>query len=695
MKRLWIDFETRSDMNLPDTGLDRYAKHSGTEVLMLAWAFDDAEPVLWQPRLGPMPPELHNGLIDDAVLKCAWNYNFEKDILEYRLGYQIPQEQWYDPSILCAYMSLPIGLDRAANALDIDIEVKKTHLVGKGNPKDLFCKPSKTLKKMLKLNPEMGPTYYKNWESHPEKWMEFEEYCIQDVRAERAVWYEATALNCPMTVEEMEAWLLDQRMNERGVYVDQTFVANAKKYAIEESDEIIEQMKKLTGLDNPNSGPQLLSWLQPLGYKSDSVDKENIENAVSGKLHGSKSLPEVAMTVLKLKQRLGGSAYKKLQSIEDRIGPDGRLRDQFVYHGAHTGRWSGRGVQLQNLFKPDKNASTVSKQIIEGIVTGTLDIKKIVADYNIALAAKNALEPDPKKHKKPLKDITQMTAIASVIRAAFHAKPGHRFIIGDLAQIESRVLAALAGCEEMIQAYKNGHDLYKEFMSWLLDKPVDQIDSDERSRGKVVILGCGFGMGVDKFIEYAASFGIEMDEAGAKEAVYGFRKKYVEISGFWKEIDQAVRDAVRSGCRVYCRGLVVDGRNPKMLKIQLPSGRYLHYLKPHLTMEERFGRMVEGVSYEAWDAKGRQLKRLYGGLITENIVQAVARDLLLNGMLEAEKEGIPIVMTIHDEIVGEVPEDCGYDHKKLLECMTRTPAWAEGMGFILAAEGDDSPYYKK
>lgn len=692
MKRLWLDFETRSDMNLPDCGLDRYAKHPGTEVLMLAWAFDDAEPVLWQPRLGPMPPELRAGLVDHDVLKCAWNYNFEKDILEYRLGFVIPQDEWYDPSVLCAYMSLPIGLDRAANALDIDIEVKKTHLVGKGNPKDLFVKPTKTPKKMLKLNPDMGPTYYKDWVSFPEKWMEFEEYCIQDVRAERAVWYAATAFNCPMTDEEMEAWLLDQRMNERGVYVDQTFVANAKKYAIEEADQLCEEMKKLTGVENPNSPKQLLAWLTPLGYNSPSLDKENVENALQGKLFGSKKLPEIAMKVLELKQRLGGSAYKKLQSIEDRMGPDGRLRDQFVYHGAHTGRWSGRGVQLQNLFKPNKNASTVSKQIIEGIVTGTLDIKKIVGDYNAGVAAHNLAHPD--KKKKPLTDITQMTAIASVIRAAFHAKPGYKFIIGDLAQIESRVLAALAGCEEMIKAYASGHDLYKEFMSWLLEKPVDQIDSDERARGKVVILGCGFGMGVDKFIEYAASFGIEMDEKGAKEAVYGFREKYSEISGFWKDIDDAVKNAVRSGCRVYCRGLVVDGRNSKMLKIQLPSGRYLHYLNPVLTLEERFGRMQEGVSYTSWDAKGRQTKRLYGGLLTENIVQAIARDLLLNGMFEAEKEGIPIVMTIHDEIVGEVPED-GCDHKKLLECMTRTPEWGQGMGFILAAEGDDSPYYKK
>ena len=208
-------------MDLPDYGLDRYSKDETTEVLMLAWAFDDDEPKLWLPILGePMPAELHAGLIDPTVMKMAWNYNFEKDIFHYRLGYVIPQQEWFDPSVLCAYMSLPIGLDRAANALDIDIELKKTVILGKKKPTKIFSEPSKRNKTFLKKNPGAKEFYFRDWNSDPEQWEVFKEYCLQDVRAERAVWYAAVAMNCPITEGETQAWLLDQRMNEQGVWID-------------------------------------------------------------------------------------------------------------------------------------------------------------------------------------------------------------------------------------------------------------------------------------------------------------------------------------------------------------------------------------------------------------------------------------------------------------------------------------------
>lgn len=694
MQKLHLDFETRSLLNLPDVGLDNYAKHDSTEVLMLAWAFGNEDVELWEPRLGPMPQRLHEGLISAEVTKVAWNFDFEKDIFQFRLGYDIPQEQWSDPGTHCLYLALPKRLERAAKAMNIDIGLAKHHLVGKGNPKDIFCKPSKTTKTMLKKNPELPPTYFKDWDSHPEKWEEFRQYCLQDVRAERAIELALEDFHSPMTQTEWSLWQLDRRMNERGVWIDQVFVNNGKWYAEEESAQLLAEIKKITGLDNPNSRDQLLGWLQARGYHSDSIDKENIDNALTGKLHLSNKITPEGKKVLELKQRLGGSAYKKFESILDRMGFDGRLRDQFVYHGAHTGRWSGRGVQLQNLFKPNKDVGSLAAKIIPAVRARTLDIKAIVAEHNAEIEAWNIVNPD--KKKKPIKtEITTMMAIAGTIRTSFAATPGNKLLIGDLAQIESRVLAAIAGCQAMIDAYAQGHDLYKEFMAWLLKKPVDQIDSDERARGKVVILGCGFGMGVDKFVDYAATFGIALTEAEAKEAVYGFREKYAEISGFWKEIDNAVKKAVKIGCCVYVRGLVVDGRDEKMLRIKLPSGRYLHYLNPQVTVEERWGRMMEGVSYESWDAKGRQIKRLYGGLLTENVVQAVARDLLANGMLLAEQKWKGVIMTIHDEIVVEVKDIPENRHEDLLACMTETPEWAEGMGFILAAEGCETKYYKK
>ena len=691
MRKLWIDFESRSNVSLKDRGLDVYAKHPSTEVLMLAWAFDDDEVKLWLPILGElMPEELQAGLADEDVMLMAWNYNFEKAIFEHKLGIKLAQNRWFDPSVLCAYMALPIGLDRAANACNIDISLKKQG-VGKVGIKT-FSEPSTRKKNELKKNPDLSPMFFKDWNTDPEKWAEFCSYCRQDVRAERAVWYAAVYFNCPMPLSEVQAWLLDQRMNDAGVWIDRPFVENAKHYAEVEAAGIVEEMKQVTGCENPNSPKQLKDWMAAQGVSMPSMDKAHVAEWLKEKDRFKLSLAVVKL--LELKQKLGGSAYKKLESILDRIGPDGRLRNQFMYHGAHTGRWSGRGVQLQNLFKAIKTVSTVLDPVTIGIRNGTLDIHKIVTEFNVKIDEWNFLNPEePKKH---LKLFTMMEAVAGTIRSSFAATPGNKLSVGDLAQIESRVLAGLAGCKTMIDAYASGLDLYKDIMSFLLEKPYDQITSAERANGKVIILGAGFGMGWEKFIDYAATFGVTLDEATAKRYINAFREKYSEIPSFWKELNAACVKAVKLDICVYVRGLVVDGRNPQMLKIKLPSGRYLHYLRPVATEEMTdWGATREGVSYESWDEKGLNMKRLYGGLLCENVVQAVARDILLNGMIEAEKMGFTVIMTVHDEVVVESPLDSTLNVDVLLKCMTQTPDWAEGLGFVLAAEGYDTPYYRK
>lgn len=692
MRRLWLDFETRSMLNIKNVGLDRYAKDKTTQVLMLAWAFDYEKPRLWLPCLGePMPPELYAGLTDPTVLKCAWNFNFEKDILHFQLGIAIPLIEWYDPSVLCAYMSLPIGLDRAGKALDID--TKKVHIVGDQRPVKMFSNPSKQLKRVLKKDPTAPPFYFKDWNSHPADWKIFCEYCIQDVEAERGVWDAAVAFNSPITPGEHQAWLLDQRMNDNGVWIDMQYVLNAMKIAKGEADSIIEQMKIETGLENPNSREQLLGWLQERKYPYDSIDMEHVEEGLKLPF-----LPPLVIKILTLKQKLGGSAYKKLQSILDRVGPDGRLRDQFVYHGAHTGRWSGRGVQLQNLYKSDREVSRALDQLVTAIRADALNIPNIITAFDAAIDVSNSAKPADKQEKylKP-EPFTPMEVVASTIRAAFAAAPGNKLVVGDLAQIESRVLAAIAQCDKMISAYAEGRDLYKEVMAAQLGIPLSEVTKSHRDRGKVIILGCGYGMGWEKFIDYAATYGITLTEKEAKEAVYGFRDTYKEIVDFWGEINQATITAFKAGICVYVRGLVVDGRDEKCLKIKLPSGRYIHYHKPSLQFEPPpwGGPPKESISFIMYGSKGAEQKRLYGGLLTENIVQAVARDLLLNGMLEAEKLGFKIIMTIHDEIAGEVPIDSPLGEKDLLAAMCVIPDWGEGMGFVLKAEGYENPYYKK
>jgi DNA polymerase bacteriophage-type len=660
---LWLDFESRKKgLGLKEIGLDRYAKDKTTEALMLAYALDKEKPSLWIPHEGPMPEDLLRMLLDRTIKKGAWNYNFEKDIFEFVLGIIIPQEDWIDPSVLCAYMSLPIGLHRAGEALSIS--GKKIHITGNNRPVKMFGEESKATKKMIKNGSPV--LYFKDWNTHPDHWKAFCEYCLGDVISEREVYYSAVSFNCPMTEEEHDAWVMDQRMNETGVWIDRTFVENAKALAEEEANQIIDEMKVLTGLENPNSQKQMLGWLQGYGYPYDSIDMEAVEMGLKLKL------PSNIKQVLELKQKLGGSAYKKLQSIIDRIGPDGRLRDQFVYHGAHTGRWAGRGVQLQNLYKSDK------------------EVSKDLDKYVTAIRDRQPIDSD----------IPMMTIVASTIRSSFAAAPGNKLVVGDLAQIESRVLAVIAGCKAMIDAYAKGHDLYIEFMSWLLKKPTSEITKEDRARGKIVILGCGFQMGWKKFMDYAASFGVILTEKQAKEAVDGFREKYPEIVNLWKNLNDAVIRAVKIGLRIYQNGLIIDGRDPRMLKIILPSGRALHYLEPAIVTEmTAWGKLQEGVNYTAFDQKGARNKRLYGGLITENVVQAIARDLLLSGMFEAEREamktGGKLIMTIHDEIVIEAPLDSPFNLDVLLSCMKKVPHWGADMGFTLSAEGWEGPYYKK
>jgi DNA polymerase bacteriophage-type len=288
-----------------------------------------------------------------------------------------------------------------------------------------------------------------------------------------------------------------------------------------------------------------------------------------------------------------------------------------------------------------------------------------------------------------------MALVASTIRSSFAATPGHKLVVGDLAQIESRCLAVVAKCDKMKDAYAAGRDLYKECMASQLGIPIDDVDAGQRARGKIIILGCGYQMGWEHFMEFAATYGVTLEEQDAKDAVYGFRETYKEIPALWAALNNAVIRAVKANMCVFVNGIVVDGRDSRVMKIKLPSGRSLHYFNPRVIVDNKWGRPMDAVIYTQYDSKGSKTSSLYGGLLTENVIQAMSRDILLNGMFEAEKEGFKIIMTIHDEIVAEVPQGSPLGLDKLLECMRRCPWWAEGMGFTLAAEGYEGAYYKK
>jgi DNA polymerase len=654
VSELWLDFETKSMVDLKKRGLDVYSSDPSTEVLMCAYALDQGSPALWEPHLVPeIPSELLEPLEDPSVLKVAWNANFERTILARQLGINVPLPQFFDPMALSKSLGFPGKLGVAAKALEAAEKSAGTALIS------MFTRPSKATKPMLKRgHPE---TYFKDWSSHPEQWQEFCAYCKQDVISERAVWNKLSSFCGSLTPAEHMTWLLDQIINQRGVWCDLDFVQHGIEIAEAEVARLMAEMVRLTGVVNPNSPCQLGKWLRERGYPSESVDKESVAAALL-----IEALPDGVKKVLRLKQAAGGSAHKKLQTIIDRVGPDNRLRDQFSFCGCRTGRWSSHGVQLQNLCKPDKSVKQRMDELVESIRTDTY---------------------------RP-SEIPTMSVIGGLVRAGFRAAPHHHFVVGDLSQIEPHVLAWWSGCQSMIDAYARNMDLYVEFIAKVLGIDPVQVDDFLRARGKVGILGCGYQMGWEKFIEYAAGYGVTLTEVESRKIVDGFRQSYPEVVTLWNDCAGTFTAAIEDGerYRVSAQNIIIDGRRRDMARIILPSGRALRYYQPISSIETtKFGPR-QTLSYQGFEDGGHRT-HLYGGKIVANVTQAIARDILRDGMLAAHKIGFKIVLHAHDEVCAEVPDDSPLTLDDLLACMRATPIWAPGL--IFDAKGWEGLYYRK
>lgn len=323
--QLHLDFETRSTVNIRDEGVDKYCRNA--EVLMLAWAFDDEEPELWFPGT-PMPDRLERGLMLPHVVKVAWNARFEYLIFKHALKKRIPLAQWRDPAVYARHATIPNSLLDASMYLDLGEFTK--HESGKALIR-WFCVPKKD-------------GTFRDPKDYPEKWQQFCDYCKQDVRAERAVDNKLQRM-FELTPFEKEVALIDGMINERGMPVDMAFVSNAQKLVLDEKVELRARLKEITGLDNPNSGKQMLPWLQAHGYPYSSLLKKRVDIALKKNV-----LDSVAIDVISLRHKLTRTSTSKLDAITSRVADDGRLRYSYKYLGANrTGRWSGEGVQLQNL----------------------------------------------------------------------------------------------------------------------------------------------------------------------------------------------------------------------------------------------------------------------------------------------------------------------------------------------------------
>ena len=632
-----IDFETRSAVDLRKTGVYVYADGPSTDIWCMAYAFGEEEPKIWTPDM-EMDVRLEDHIVEGGALR-AWNANFERVIWNAVMvkRYQWPRtrsSQWYCTMAQASAMGLPRALGQAAFVLGVEEQKDKS-----GQALMLrMARPRKTL---------ADGTH--TWWDTPDKVEALIAYCLQDVRTEIAV---AERL-LPMSNDERNVFLLDQRVNDRGVMLDRDLLRRVRVLADISKEEIDAEMRRLTRgeVAGATKGVDLVKWFNSKGVPTKSVDKQNI-----ARMQALPDLHPVIRKVLDLRQNGAKSSTAKLDSMELAAGTDDRMRGLLVYHGAATGRWSGKLVQPQNFPRPAMKQDELNEIIAK--LKADEDVRSHGAGTNVA---------------------------SDLLRSMLIAKPGHRLLFADYAAIEARVLAWVAGEATLIETFANGGDVYKVMAKEIYNKPVDGITGSERQVGKMAILGCGYGMGGKRFAEQCKVMGIEVDEEEAKRIVSVYREANSQISGYWRQVEEDFLENCRE----------VIAQKGEFARLPLKSGRSLTYHNPRIVGRKTpWGEMRDTVEVDTLNSVTRQWtsQLIWGGLLTENVVQATARDLMAGAMLRLEMSGYPIIMSVHDEIICEVPEGHG-TLAEMIEIMVAVPAWAEGCP--IAAEGKEGPRYEK
>lgn len=702
---LFLDFESRSTEELrgsKSVGTWNYCYHPSTEILMLGWAINDDLVQVWEPRLGPMPSTLHKHLVSPNEKLVAFHSSFERYLLQSKLKISIPIERFIDPQACARYLSLPGDLESVGKILGLEQDVAKDkrgkYLI------NIFTKPSKRKKK----RGEIGEFYFRDWDTDPEAWQEFKNYCCQDVVAEREILNRERILDVyPLPPMEQRVWYFDQKVNDRGVPVDPVFVKNALKLAEREKQETIQQNNEKTGLENSNSVSQLLAWVQERGYPFDSLEEKYVTSVLEEEILLSKLTPE-CVDILKSRQSNSSVAYKKMAAILRQLSPDNRLRGQFIYMGSsRCGRWSGNAVQLHNLAKPnkvfeieenvDKARELIYKEDFDGL--------KIAFGF-------------------------ALLAVKYNIRTAFVAQKGDRFNVCDLNAIETRVGAWVAECQPLLDVFLQGKDPYVDFAVKMTGIPYVKLWADLQSKDPVIkvaakalrtiakpgVLSCIYRVGAKTLMGYAENMGVEMTLKQAEDIVRIFRECYQEIKIMWYRLEEAVAEVLAEGAVRVKRELGPNGcikidklvfttQNVDriLLRIQLPSGRRLHYVDAYMGEELMPWKDGKGndvyrsvLHYAGQDQKTKLWTSItsHGGKIFENIVQGIARDVLAEKLLCCEEEGLPIVLHVHDEGVAEVEDS--YFTPGFLEMnriMSAPVIWVPSLP--LAADGFENLYYKK
>ena len=650
-----VDIETYSSVDLTDAGVYAYTEAPDFDILLISYIFDDwgedevrtidcfdADP--------DMMAEFCEALTDPQIVKTAFNANFERTCLAKWLNKPMPPEEWHCTMVKALTLGLPGNLAGAGVALGLPAEKLKDP---QGKALIQFfskpCKPTRTNGQRTRNLPAHDPA----------KWQLYKNYNRQDVVTEQEILRKLSIYKTPE--DEQALWSLDQHMNDNGVRLDIPMVEKIVEYDTRRRQELQEEAQELTGLKNPNSLAQLKRWLSEQGVEMANVTKDTIAEALQ-----DPALPEVVRRVLEIRTALGKTSVAKYSTMLVAHCQDHRLRGILQFYGANrSGRWAGRLVQTHNLAKnslPD-----------------------------LALARELAAEGD----FDTMSTLFGETAFvfSELIRTAFIPSDGCRFIVSDFSAIEARVLAWLAGEEWVLEAFRNGEDIYCKTASMMYHVPVEKhgANSHLRQKGKVAVLACGYQGGVGAMKRMDRSGSIPEDEL--QSVVDQWRQANSKAVKLWRTCELAARTAIEEHRTVRLKNGVAFGYINGNLFIKLPSGRKLCYWDTRLKLDPRDGR--EHIVYMGVNQETKQWgeTETYGGKLVENIVQATARDCLAISMQRVAALGYNIVMHVHDEIIVDCPiEDTGA-MDRINACMAEPIPWAPGLP--LRGDGYETPFYMK
>ena len=668
MKKLTIDFETRSAAPLKKCGAAAYAQHPSTEVICLAMKRDGRLPMIWFSPNFRFPecseweklPRLFDAdipkLLAEADVIEAHNAQFEYFVWKYvmpKYGFAM-----FDVSKLrcsaakAAMYGLPRDLAGACMAAGVpqQKDLEGSRLMMK------LCKPRRPRKEEMLRDPDWQTRTY--WYGTPEEFAREGAYCLQDVRAEEAL---SDALP-DLPPAEQKLWQLDLAINDRGVRVDVPAVRGILACVEKHSAAMTREFQAMTGLSSPRQRDATLRLLVSLGAQMEGLTAKDVETALKTTEN------DTAKRILEIRKSLSKSSTAKYQAFLDARCADDRVRGCFMYHGAGTGRWTGRLIQPQNFPR------------------GTFpDVEPCIGFFeNGDLESVELLYGDP------------MVAASTCIRGMIVPAEGKEFVCADYSSIEGRVLAWLAGEETALDVYRSGRDPYKVAAAAIYHIPYEEVQKPQRQIGKVAELALGYQGAMGAFNAMAAGYGVRVPDNEVSDIVEKWRDSRPFTTRLWRELEKACRAAVEGNGKVFLyRGIKFALRGRRMLAMHLPSGRNLWYANPRIEPKVMpWGETKEVIAFDGVNSVTRKwgTQYLYGGLLAENATQATARDLLVSGMFHVEVAGYPVVMHVHDEMIAEVPAGFG-SVEEFEKLMCALPPWAEDLP--LKAEGWRGTRYRK